>query len=303
MKKLILTLGAVCAYCAAAYSQTVNTNYPLSFYSTGLTGLPMQAGVIYAENSTLQKGLVIQGPLDASSNKLPLSLGWRGGGTPGLIILGNGNIGIAQQAPGHKLTIYEGDSTRTNMLNLNHTAVTNSNFLIGNAPANYPVTNQRSSNVVESYTDLHISAANTGKIFFETSRTNTVAPVKMVLDNAGNLGIGTQNTSSYKLTVDGAIGARKVKVTSAAWADFVFDHDYTLLGIPELEAFIKEYRHLPEIPSAAEVTKDGIDLGEMDKKLLQKIEELTLYLIDANKQIKALEAKVEKLEEKVTEIR
>lgn len=106
----------------------------------------------------------------------------------------------------------------------------------------------------------------------------------------GNIGIGTTNTGSYKLAVEGTIGARKVKVTQAAWADFVFDPGYKLMPLNEVEEYIKGNQHLPGIPTTAEVVKDGVDLGETNKQLLQKIEELTLYLIGLQKTINALQA-------------
>ncbi|WP_295117591.1 hypothetical protein [uncultured Chitinophaga sp.] len=102
----------------------------------------------------------------------------------------------------------------------------------------------------------------------------------------GNVGIGATNTSGYKLTVNGTIGTRKIKVTNQeTWADFVFNEDYHLRSLPELEAFIKAHHHLPEIPTDAEVKADGVDLGDMNVKLLQKVEELTLYLIQQQKKI------------------
>ena len=101
---------------------------------------------------------------------------------------------------------------------------------------------------------------------------------------AGNLGLGTLNPGSYKLAVEGTIGARKVKVTQGSWADFVFHPDYKLPALSEVECFIKENKHLPEIPSAKDVERDGLDVGDMNRKLLQKIEELTLYIIELKKE-------------------
>jgi len=112
---------------------------------------------------------------------------------------------------------------------------------------------------------------------------------------AGNLAIGTYNPGSYKLAVEGTIGARKVKVTQASWADFVFHPDYELPTLQEVERFIKANRHLPELPSAKEVESDGLDVGEMNKKLLQKIEELTLYMIEMKKESIAQRAELEAL--------
>lgn len=114
----------------------------------------------------------------------------------------------------------------------------------------------------------------------------------------GNVGIGTTTTGSHKLAVEGTIGARGVKVEANGWSDFVFEDTYKLRSLEETEDYISENKHLPEIPNEAEVIENGIDLGGMDAKLLQKIEELTLYLIEQNKEIKALKAKVEILESK-----
>ena len=116
-------------------------------------------------------------------------------------------------------------------------------------------------------------------------------------NGSSNVGIGTTDTKGYKLAVAGSVIAESLKVKNfASWPDFVFAEDYHLPSIPEVEAFIKEHNHLPGIPSETEVAKEGIDVGEMNKKLLQKVEELTLYLIEQNKQMDLLKEKVQKLE-------
>ena len=77
-------------------------------------------------------------------------------------------------------------------------------------------------------------------------------------------------------------------VTLSGWSDFVFDEDYRLPSLYELEKYVTTNRHLPDIPSAKEVEDNGVDLCEMNAKLLQKVEELTLYVIDLQKQIDEL---------------
>jgi hypothetical protein len=109
--------------------------------------------------------------------------------------------------------------------------------------------------------------------------------------NGGNVGIGTSNTNNCKLAVDGLVAAREVKVTQGAWPDYVFEKEYKLLTIPQLENFIKLNKHLPEIPSVDEVKKEGVYLEKTQEILLKKIEELTLYIIEQNKRIESLEQK------------
>jgi hypothetical protein len=103
----------------------------------------------------------------------------------------------------------------------------------------------------------------------------------------GNVGIGGVNPR-YKLDVEGTIRSREVIVNMEKWSDFVFKKDYNLPTLAEVEKHIKEKGHLENIPSEKEVLENGISLGEMNAKLLQKIEELTLYSIQQSKEIEVL---------------
>jgi hypothetical protein len=105
-------------------------------------------------------------------------------------------------------------------------------------------------------------------------------------DGNGNVGIGTTSTQGYKLAVNGDAIFTKVKVKSySTWPDYVFTPTYKLPSLNEVEALIIQYKHLPDVPSAQEVEKNGLDLGENQAVLLKKIEELTLYVIQLQKEI------------------
>lgn len=125
---------------------------------------------------------------------------------------------------------------------------------------------------------------------------------QMRIDKNGNVGIGTNNPGSFKLAVEGTLGARKVKVQATAWADFVFHPRYQLPSLYEVEKYISDNHHLPDIPAEAEVLEKGIDVAEMNKLLLQKVEELTLYLIEEHKSNDALRRDNEELKNNVKKI-
>ncbi len=121
---------------------------------------------------------------------------------------------------------------------------------------------------------------------------------------AGNVGLGTI-TPSERLTVNGKIKANEIRVDGAGVPDYVFDESYQVATLAEIESYIKTNKHLPEVPSAKEFERDGIAVGEMNKLLLKKIEELTLYMIEQKKdidQVKAdnrvLKSELQKIKEK-----
>ena len=131
------------------------------------------------------------------------------------------------------------------------------------------------------------------------SQTTSGAPIRtLVVNKSGKVGIRTANPDAT-LTVNGDIHAKEVKVDLNIPADYVFQKyytgtsslkkDYMMPTLHEIEVFTKEKNHLPGVPSAKEIQENGLQMGEMTNILLQKIEELTLYTIEQEKRIKALE--------------
>jgi hypothetical protein len=115
--------------------------------------------------------------------------------------------------------------------------------------------------------------------------------------NTGNILIGTttQTNTNYKLDVAGKVRANEVTVNTTG-ADFVFEKNYKLLSLPEVENYIAQHKHLPDISPATEMQANGVSVGEMQAKLLQKVEELTLYVIEQQKIIEKQNQRIGELE-------
>ena len=127
--------------------------------------------------------------------------------------------------------------------------------------------------------------------------------IKLTVTADGNVGIGTtdpQRTLEVvgNASVEGLLMAKSLMVSAALWPDFVFEKDYKLTPLSEVEQFIAENQRLPNVPSASEIETDGVNVGEMNALLLQKIEELTLYIIEQEKQMKDLEKRFSEIENK-----
>lgn len=145
---------------------------------------------------------------------------------------------------------------------------------------------------------------NSGSIPFEIDnaagrfRIYTPGVERFTITSSGNVGIGTTDPGSFKLAVEGKIGAREVNVMNdSPWPDYVFEESYSLPSLSTLEQFIKKNKRLPDVPSAEHVKARGINLGEINTLLLKKIEELTLHLIEKENQLQALDERIKKLEE------
>ena len=222
-------------------------------------------------------------------------------GTSGAIYYNGGNVGIGTTTPGIKLHVYsEGGSG----------AIIQQSYTLGGVdnwfePA-YPTLSVLRKATNKGAT---IALGNSDKVFYlygSQASFKLYSPSKaMALHiNAedGNVGIRTATPQS-ELAVNGTITAKEVIVTTAGWADYVLKDDYKLMPLNELEQNIKKNGHLPDIPSAEDVKKKGVSLGEMQAKLLQKIEELTLHVIEQSKELRQLKDENEMLKKQVATVR
>jgi len=190
-----------------------------------------------------------------------------------------GNVGIGTTAPDAKLTINDGTQLVNFLVNKKLTGA-------------WPAVTENATVTMQS------SGTIAGNLAFATGNSE-----RMRVTANGNVGIGTTTTGNHKLAVEGSIGAREVKVEASGWSDFVFEKEYSLPTLKEVAQHIQEKGHLKDIPSAKEVEKNGFFLGEMDSKLLQKIEELTLYTIAQEKKISTANAKIAQLETEKTALK
>ncbi|UOY08074.1 hypothetical protein L0P88_05835 [Muricauda sp. SCSIO 64092] len=213
------------------------------------------------------------------------------------------NIGIGTSNPGAKLHVNNGNNSYGTILanadessfSLYAKTITTQPINVESFRLGLKYNNDENNGYISFYRGGGTSG---GFIGFATNGSERLR----ILTN-GNVGIGTSSTGSHKLAVDGSIGAREIKVEATGWSDFVFEDDYELRTLEEVEEHISENGHLPEIPSEAEVTENGINLGEMNAKLLQKIEELTLYLIEQNKENQEQRKLIEELQKEVSDLK
>jgi hypothetical protein len=138
---------------------------------------------------------------------------------------------------------------------------------------------------------LQFYTAGAERMVFGYGSSSSMTETMVFYPFSGQLGIGTYNQGAYKLAVNGSIHCSEV-VVETGWADFVFDEKYHLPLLTNVEKFIKKNKRLPGIPTAAEIQKNGLPVGELQTKMMQKIEELTLYLIRQEKIIAGLQKKL-----------
>lgn len=205
----------------------------------------------------------------------------------------NGNVGIGTTNPTSRLHI--DGATTTNVISL----AEGSTYLgsLGRGATVTGAWSQYPGILALTYQGRDFAIGGWGK-----TANNWMGAALFINSDSGNVGIGT-TAPDAKLTVLGNIHSREVKVSVDAGADFVFKEEYKLRPLEDVAAFIRSENHLPDIASAEEMKKNGMELGQMNVKLLQKIEELTLYMIDMKKQLENVEKENGKMKEEMIRLK
>lgn len=273
----------------------------LLLFGTAVINIPIMAAVTWTQNNNdiwSDGQVLVKAPNSSAEGSLRISSyagGWSsdnlilslksnhalietwGGTKPLALQVAGGRVAIGNTTPGVKLDV-KGNNALGNNPNVvaafranNHAGV-----VIGSLNGNTPYIG-----------DDPGASSSVGLSFF----TNGTERMRIKNDN-GNIGIGTTNPTQ-KLSVNGTVLAKEVVVSLASsnWPDYVFEDGYNLKPLSEVDNYIKVHNHLPNVPSAKEVEEKGISLGEMQKIHMEKIEELTLYVIELEDRLNKLENK------------
>jgi hypothetical protein len=234
-------------------------NYAFAGYASGAGANSNNGGLFYASGATINRGVYIYN-VAAGANNFAL---YSESAAQSYFA---GNVGIGTTSPSAKLDV-------------------RGEVWVGGSAA--PTLRLRDG--ASEYATMRIFS---GDLAFEVANNE-----RMRIAAGGNVGIGT-TSPTYPLTVNGTVRAKEV-IVDTGWSDYVFDPDYRLAPLAEVERQIKTEKHLPGIPTAAEVMATGISVGDMQARLLRKIEELTLHQIAQEKEIAALKTANTRLESQV----
>lgn len=301
-------IGGVLKLRATTLLETVAPDFQV-LVKNPINGEVLSVGLRDLNSALYNTGCLINGLATGNSNKAddigierPL---WQN--KPGILYVKCPDVlrvGIRTETPTHTFTV-NGDGSFSNtlevlgQLSLGTSPTASSKFFIRNTSYLNGLYINQTGNTLGTSRLLHLeyNKASTEIIRVANSTTGTV-PFLLKADGTMRLHNGSRIT--FLLNPDGFMRTRRIRVDMEDdWADYVFDSDYELMPLNEVENFIKLHKHLPRIPSAVEVEKNGVDVAEMNVLLMEKIEELTLYLIQVKKQNDDLMKRLETIENQI----
>lgn len=291
MKKLFFLSILLVAVTVASYGQNYNNLANYFVNGTPVNGVKIKTNIPYVTSSFMPT-IIIQGYNYLTGSPIGLTLNFYIYGNPtpvdfiraSISSYGNYNPAITLANENGKVVIFINDKPYF----LRFTVSAFSMGLNGETATNF-----------QGWTVVDEALTGTNQLLlpYKNSFSGLVSlPGEGVWNNDGNVGIGTSTPdAAYRLSVNGKIRAKEIKVESG-WADYVFQKNYKLPALDQVNAFINKNKHLPEIPTEKEIAENGLALGEMMKLQMKKIEELTLYLIEKDKELKVLRKRLHKLE-------
>lgn len=290
MKRIVLT-GVSCLLGMLSYAQTWSQTFTTTFGNIQLGPIDANSGHIYTDRPKFLFNKDLYSATGGFSSISGVGLSFKTNGITRMFFSpSNGYIGIGTAAPLAPLHVV-GDV----MINSNY------RFKLGaEDPTNSVFTMYKASGSQATFMDF------VGNVYFRRFTSAGNQGAQLALQNDGTVTIGVTerhdgtavNTQGFKFMVNGGILCEQVKVIAdVPNSDHVFKPDYKLMSLEELKIYVNQNKHLPEVPSAQEFAENGYSLGKMDDLLLRKVEELTLYIIQLQEQVKQQQAVINELKQ------
>jgi hypothetical protein len=292
MKSFYTILMSCLLYFSVANAQVFNNIVNYNFNSTPVNGVKIKTNLPFTSSSQMPT-ITIQGYDFGAKSPISLTIVYYIYGTPtpaftnyGVSSFGNYTPQITLANESGKVVIFINDLSYF----MRFTVSAYAQGLPGETAANF---------TGWTVADEALTGTSQVVLTYTNQFAGNVAMPAGVWNSSGNVGIGTASPGTNKLAVAGTIHAQKIAVDLTGWSDNVFDSSYALSSLKKVQTYIAANHHLSEIPSEKEVLARGIDLGDMNRLLLKKVEDLTLYLLEADKKINQQQRQINDLAKKV----
>jgi len=223
-----------------------------------------------------------------------------------MYIKNNGNVGIDTDNPSAQLHVNGDIKTKDLVFENTLSAAGNAtnNFIIHsdwqNKHALYIVPSDASSNYNFAQALIFSGGTTPGKMVMRKNTEGGRGEIAFAINNSALIGNSTEASNDvFQVRADGMVYATELQVQLAAFPDYVFADDYKLMPLKELDNYIEENNHLPNVPSAEEIAENGIGVGDLQLKQMEKIEELTLYIIDLDQRLNDLQEENTQLRQEI----